>query len=117
VQGRTLRLPRTGESDAVYSDAVAPLSLFQNPRFRGIRRGIFAGSWKLITWTQGPPELYDLVADPEETRNLYRSGDSRANQLADRLSAWAATAPHQIEQPHKLDNNTVERLKSLGYAQ
>jgi arylsulfatase A-like enzyme len=117
VQGRTLRLPRTGESDAVYSDAIAPLSLFQNPRFRGIRRGIFAGSWKLITWTQGPPELYDLAADPEETRNLYRSGDSRANQLADRLSAWAATAPHQIEQPHKLDNNTVERLKSLGYAQ
>jgi arylsulfatase A-like enzyme len=119
VQGRTLRSPRNQDSDVVYSQAVAPPSLFGlNARFRGVRRGIFSGLWKLVTWTEGPPELYDLAADPEETRNLYRTDDPRAKALADRVSAWVAAAPRQVvEPPHQLDKNSVEKLKSLGYAQ
>jgi hypothetical protein len=102
----------------VFSEAIAATYLAElDPRFRGARRGILAGPWKLITWADGPPELYDLATDPEETRNLYRTGDPRTKALADQLSAWTAAAPRQIEQPHELDRNSVEKLKSLGYAQ
>ena len=118
VQGRSLRLPPTKDSDTVYSEAIASSYLTQlNPRFRGIRRGIFAGCWELITWTEGPSELYDLAADPRETHNLYRTDEPRAKALERQLAAWAAAAPRELEQPSKPDKNSVERLKSLGYAQ
>jgi arylsulfatase A-like enzyme len=120
VQGHTLRLPRTDGSDKAYSEAMAmpiPFLSPENRRFRGVRRAILAGHWKLITWTEGPSELYDLETDPNETRNQYRRADPRAVALGDQLTAWAAAAPPQLAQPHKLDKNSVERLKSLGYAQ
>jgi arylsulfatase A-like enzyme len=118
LQGLTLRLPRTQSSRAVYTEAVSSLfNLKRNPAFRGVRRAIIAHSWKLITWTDGPPEVYDLAADPNETRNQYQAGDPRAAALVGQLSAWAATAPHQFEQSRKLDKNAVEHLRSLGYAQ
>jgi arylsulfatase A-like enzyme len=119
IQGRTLRLPPPPENTyAVYSQAVAINYLRRlSPRFQGVRRAIFVGSRKLITWTQGPPELYDLAADPDETNNLYRADDPHAKALADRLSAWAASAPREFEAPGKLDKDSVEKLKSLGYAQ
>jgi arylsulfatase A-like enzyme len=117
VQGQSLRLPRA-DSDAVYTEAIAVTYLAEmNPRFRGVRRGIFAGTRKLTTWTEGRTELYDLAADPGEARNLYRTDDPGAKALERQLSAWAAAAPRDAEQPGKLDKNSVERLKSLGYAQ
>lgn len=118
LQGKTLLQPRIGESE-IYSEAVSPVSSMSlsNPRLRGFRRGIFAGSEKLITWTDGPPELYDVSTDPEETRNLYQKGDPRAKALADRLAAWVATSPRNLDQPGKADRDSVEKLKSLGYAQ
>lgn len=118
VQGRSLRLPRSEESDAVYSEAFPPPSASRlNPRLRGFRRSIFAGSWKLIMWTRGPSELYDLSADPDETHNLYRTDDPRAAALSNRLQKWAAPAPRKFDQPGKQDKSTVDKLKSLGYAQ
>jgi arylsulfatase A-like enzyme len=117
LQGRSLRSPRTDGSDAVYAEARAAGALSTSPRFKGVRRAMFVGSWKLIAWTEGLPELYDLAADPGETRNLYRADDPHAKALADRLSAWVASAPRQVEEPGKLDKNSVEKLKSLGYAQ
>lgn len=118
VQGRSLRLPRTDDSDPVYSRATAnPYLLALNRRFRGVRQAMFVGSWKVITWTDGPPELYDLATDPNETRNLYRTDDPRDAALAERLLAWAASAPRQFGRPNNPDRATVEKLKSLGYVQ
>jgi arylsulfatase A-like enzyme len=117
LQGRSLRLPRAEDSDAVYAEARAAGELSVSPRFRGVRRAMFVGSWKLIASTEGPPELYDLAADPGETHNLYRADDPHAKALADRLSAWVAAAPRKFDEPGKLDKNSFEKLKSLGYAQ
>jgi hypothetical protein len=58
-----------------------------------------------------------LAADPNETHNLYKAGDDHAAELVGQLTAWAAAAPKQVERPRKLDKDSVERLKSLGYAQ
>jgi arylsulfatase A-like enzyme len=118
LQGKTLLLPRTGGSE-IYSEAVSPVSSMSlsNPRLRGFRRGIFAGTQKLITWTEGPPELYDLATDPDETHNQYRNGDPHATALANRLAAWVAASPRNLDQPGRADRGSVEKLKSLGYAQ
>jgi arylsulfatase A-like enzyme len=118
LQGKTLLLPRTGESE-IYSEAVSPVSSMSisNPHLRGFRRSIFVGSQKLITWTEGPPELYDLATDPDETHNQYRNGDPRAVALSNRLAAWLAKSPRNLDQPGKADRDSVEKLKSLGYAQ
>jgi arylsulfatase A-like enzyme len=117
LQGRSLRLPLAEDSGAVYAEARAAGALSISPRFRGVRRAIFAGSWKLITSTEGQPELYDLAADRDETHNLYRADDPHAKALSDRLAAWVAAAPRQSDAPGKLDKSSVEKLKSLGYAQ
>jgi arylsulfatase A-like enzyme/Flp pilus assembly protein TadD len=62
------------------------------------------------------PELYDLAADREERTNLVATSASVAATLHERLrdleslySAPAATSPA------KLDTETIERLRSLGY--
>ncbi|GEM_PF-304134 len=115
LQGRTLRQPRAGDSP-VYAESRA-MGFLTSPRFRGVRRAIFVGSWELIAWSEGPPELYNLATDPDENNNLYRVADRHAKALADRLSAWVAASPRQFEKPGNLDKSRVEKLKSLGYAQ
>jgi hypothetical protein len=72
---------------------------------------------KLITWTAGPPELYDLAVDPAEQHNLYTLDNPRALDLSQRLEKWIAAMPRHNTQPRKLDRATSERLKSLGYVQ
>jgi arylsulfatase A-like enzyme len=118
VQGKTLRSPRTGVADVVYSEATTITTLYDlNPRFRGIRRALFAGPLKLITWTAGAPELYDLATDPREEHNLYRADDPRAIELMSKIGDWTKAIPRYVAQPGKLDKAGIERLKSLGYVQ
>jgi arylsulfatase A-like enzyme len=117
VQGSTFLELGSHPNRVVYSSATG-LSAFArgDRRFKGTRRAIFSGSLKLITWTQGPPELYDLASDPEEQRNLYSPSNTQARELSQRLDAWVATVPQRTS-PSKLDPVTRERLKSLGYVQ
>jgi len=90
LPGRNLMEPAS-ESDAVYARASSVTPTI--PRFQGIRRTIVSGSLKLITWTQGPPELYDLASDPSEEHNLYQPGDPRAEGLLHSLANWETGAP------------------------
>jgi arylsulfatase A-like enzyme len=117
LQGESLLRP-LNEAREVYVEAVSGGGLVsKNPRFKGFRRSIFAGSLKLTTWTEGPPEFYDLAADPDEAHNLYSPGDPRAVDLEKRLENWVGSIPKQQWQRQNLDKSTLERLKSLGYVQ
>jgi arylsulfatase A-like enzyme len=117
LQGRSLLKP-SGPEEIVYSRGTrSPLVGLGNQRFEGQRRAIFSGSLKLITWTAGPPELYDLAQDPQELHNLYASDDPRAIDLTQRIEKWAAAMPRQNLQPTKLDKSAAEKLRSLGYVQ
>jgi arylsulfatase A-like enzyme len=117
LPGKNLMEPGSG-SEAVYARASATKSSNAAiPRFQGIRRTILSGSLKLITWTQGPPELYDLASDPGEEHNLYQPGDPRAEALLHSLANWEVGAPHPAVAPSALDRSTLERLKTLGYVQ
>lgn len=77
------------------------------------QHAVIDGDWKAIL---GPDtaELYDLAADPGETRDLAAAHPERLAAARARLAAWqrgAAAAPDG----EALDPATRERLRALGY--
>jgi len=84
------------------------------------------GDHKLIEFCPpvGPiTELFDLSADPGEKNNLYAEGMEIASELAELMRELAGDAPCNVisraraglPSDHNLDEETVERLRSLGY--
>ncbi len=57
------------------------------------------------------PELYDLRADPGETRNLWARQPRRAQQMRERLAAFVAP----VMAPAELGRQVRDRLAALGY--
>jgi arylsulfatase A-like enzyme len=98
-----------------------------DPQMHGDRRYrlLRDGNWKLVVSSKGDTFLYDLAADPKETRNLAAE---RPEEVA-RMLARLAAAQQQIalpaidaalatgEEPPELDEATRERLRALGYTQ
>jgi len=88
----------------------------------GRPRAVTLGRWKLV-WTpfaeereEGASayELYDLRADPGETRDLYRDDHPALPPLRAALDAWMARAPADAEaQP--VTEEDREALRRLGY--
>ncbi|MBI3666423.1 MAG: sulfatase [Acidobacteria bacterium] len=110
--------PSSGGPRLVISECFPGLKLLNlHPRFRRVERALVAGSWKFIHSTTGKRELYDLSKDPNETRNLYSTGDGVSRELEARLNQWLETVPPENPSVHKLNKETLERLKSLGYIQ
>lgn len=70
-------------------------------------------------------ELYDLAADPAEQRDLIRDRPRLAGQLFDALSEEIGGDPCEViigaqsgaEMTDRLDDETIEKLRSLGYIQ
>ncbi len=60
-------------------------------------------------------ELYDLGADPGETRNLYRPGHPQAVRLEPHLSAWLRAASPTEAQTQTVTERDREALEKLGY--
>jgi uncharacterized sulfatase len=61
-------------------------------------RWVIAGDWKLIVPDRrqvpnGVFELYDIVHDPGETRNLAADQPQKLADLMARLNAWWAAGP------------------------
>jgi arylsulfatase A-like enzyme len=80
--------------------------------------------YKYIMASDGRDELYDMVKDPGETRNLSKENSRKAKELRLRLDTLLGSfnipdlkkTDTAIED--KADNmETVEALKSLGYVQ
>lgn len=119
LQGQSLQSPRTEESEPIYASDRAFAYLSKYSRFRGVRHAIVAGHYKLITWSAGPPEFYDLAKDPGEVSNIYRSDDPRVEELQARLNAWSASIPHRpLRRPASPSGQQeLKRVKSLGYVE
>ena len=119
LQGRSLRSPRGQDSGAVFAESGPRIDARANPRLRGVRRAVFSGRWKLIAWSDGSPELYDLAADPNELHNLYKPGNPQVAALVASLNQWTAAAPRPSSSPpdKPVDKTTLEKLRSLGYIQ
>jgi arylsulfatase A-like enzyme len=73
--------------------------------------GLRTERWKFILAPR--PELYDLVQDPGETRNVIQSEPRVAEELSSSLEKILATSrPRETPQA---DEETLEQLRSLGY--
>lgn len=113
VQGMSLYSMMNGKEDlrgSAYSESVyaelhygwSPLESLTTQQYRYI---------------QAPhPELYDRINDPGETKNLITEKSSIAKVLKDQLQEIVATNSRKnLSGPVKMDPETEEKLKALGY--
>ncbi len=121
------------ERETVFAEAYTPdtlLTLMENQdpaaidtfRCRSMRRSAYRGRYKLITVGDEPDELFDVVNDPAETRNLLDEHLDEAVQLKNILNTFVEQAqqrrPANWEASHQLnldDEALTERLRALGY--
>jgi len=113
VQGKSLFSMMNGKEDlrrSAYSESVyaelhygwSPLESLTTQQYRYI---------------QAPrAELYDRINDPGETKNLINEKSSIAKVLKDQLQEIVATNSRKnLSGPVKMDPETEEKLKALGY--
>lgn len=113
VQGKSLYSMMGGKEDlrrSAYSESVyaelhygwSPLESLTTQQYRYIKAP--------------HPELYDRINDPGETKNLITEKSSIANVLKDQLQEIVATNSRKnLSGPVKMDPETEEKLKALGY--
>ena len=100
------------EEDPSYCEAEIPKSFYWNA-LKGIR---FDG-WKYIFAKNA--ELYNLKDDPGESKNLIEKEGSRAKQMYSILKRIVSNKRIFKEESNvkPLDEETIEKLKTLGYFQ
>lgn len=121
------------ERETVFAEAYTPdtlLVLMENMdpaaidtfRCRLMRRAVYRGRHKLITVGDEPDELFDLVEDPGETRNLLHNHLDEVAQLGGMLTTFVEQAqerrPGNWEASRQLsldDEALTDRLRALGY--
>jgi arylsulfatase A-like enzyme len=98
-------------------DGEKPPAAFSD--LEGRLASVRTAEWKLISEPNAPvaSELYDLVRDPAEKRNLVSTQGSAAQALAAELGAWrtAAAAHGAFSDSIELSAEQEERLRALGY--
>ncbi len=107
---RALSTQPSGEEQTVYAESYYPRDSFGWHELRGLisPRGKYIDAPR--------PELYDLGRDPAERTNLVSSSASVAAALREKLVEFERRYSGQATSSlAKLDPETVERLRSLGY--
>jgi tetratricopeptide (TPR) repeat protein len=111
VQGVSLAPALAGREVATeysYAETLFPKINMDWAELRGIR----TNRWKYVRAPK--PELYDLVQDPAETKNVIASHPAEARELERKLVGAIGTETEKVETA-ALDQRTVDQLKSLGY--
>jgi arylsulfatase A-like enzyme len=96
----------------VVAENTAPKSL-DNVVMRMVRDERF----KYIASSNGREELYDLIEDPGESRNLAGSEPSIQREMSGRLREWESSleTTRMESGEAEYDEETMERLRGLGY--
>ena len=74
------------------------------------------GDHKLVRQADGSEQLYDLVKDPDESRDLADKAPQLRARLAVLLDGWLER--HDVGepgQPVEISEERIQALKSLGY--
>jgi len=82
----------------------------------GSMRSVFRSPLKLV-WSEGEaPRLYDLAADPGETRDLAPQRVAAVRELAAELEVGVASAPPATAGGEaSIPDDVLEQLEALGY--
>ncbi len=114
MQGRNLWGPAGAPRD-IYAETLYPHEEFAWSAVYALRRG------DLKYLASSRPEMYDLAADPRETRNLVPARAAEAAGLAGALRQKAETLVDEARLATAAgfggdaDPETIARLESLGY--
>ena len=101
---------RTAHSaPAVYSEARLPAAAYGWAPLEALT----TGRWRYIAAPR--PELYDLVADPAEGKNLVLSNKEVARQFEQRLKEVKARMSAGHAAAAELDHELAAALRALGY--
>jgi arylsulfatase A-like enzyme len=83
-----------------------------------VSRAAISGTRKyLLTLPEVREELYDLIDDPGETRNLFSAHPGPASELRRALENFEQTCERYpgVSKQIQLDQEQLEKLRSLGY--
>jgi arylsulfatase A-like enzyme/Tfp pilus assembly protein PilF len=75
--------------------------------------GILNDRFKYIQTTR--PELYDLIQDPREAKNLVEEQPQRARMMKDQLAQILKQSVRESQRRTQVDAQTIKQLESLGY--
>ncbi|MCA9118253.1 MAG: sulfatase-like hydrolase/transferase, partial [Planctomycetaceae bacterium] len=78
------------------------------------QRALITSQWKYIRSPRA--ELYDLIADPHELRNLATESSGQLQQLEEELAAWEERMKQPLANSVALSEQERRALRSLGYA-
>jgi arylsulfatase A-like enzyme len=118
VQGRSLLTVDGRPRPELVSESFAqPKFIEAHRRFNRIEWAFISGKMKLVSSTAGKRELYDIATDPGEQHDLCGSESGMCASLQQKLDDWKAGIPQAQMPVHKLDKQSMERLRSLGYVQ
>jgi len=115
IQGQSLctyfgKKSITSKDRHIYCESLYPTMYQANSLL-----GIVTNRWKYIQTTR--PELYDLIADPNEQNNMVAQESQRARILQDRLAQILekTVRKEKMDRVETLDEQTLKHLRSLGY--
>jgi arylsulfatase A-like enzyme/Flp pilus assembly protein TadD len=106
---RALFDPQAALGHAAYSETYFPRYHFGWQHLRSLRDE----RWTFVDAPE--PELYDLAADPGETRNVFKANSARAEELRVRMERMAEGEGRKAPERQSLDPDTLQRLAALGY--
>jgi arylsulfatase A-like enzyme len=111
MQGQSLlRIARGGSEEPVYSRTDLPQRAFGWSALQSWRAG------KYLYIRAPKPELYDLAADPGESRNLAQTSKATLETMAAQLASFDARLSGQVTaSTAKLSSSEMQKLASLGY--
>jgi arylsulfatase A-like enzyme len=80
-------------------------------------RGVMLGTWKYVFYPEDGRELlFDLASDPLEQDNLSEKNLEFAARLRSMMTQyWASTPDSEREAAELVDEETIRKLRSLGY--
>ncbi len=109
LSGFLLKGQEPDENRYIYCESFLPTKHNANALL-----GMVTDGWKYIQTNR--PELYDLIADPKETKNLINEESKRAHILREHLKLAMEERSHDdSNSEHEMDAEGRKRLESLGY--
>lgn len=115
AEGRDVRAffaPGSASKEArfIYSETLLPTKYGLSPIL-----GLTGNRWKYLH--SAKPELYDIVRDPHEKRDLFEKEHARVDLMQERLKAVLKNSiiESTMDSRKVLGADAVKRLKSLGY--
>ncbi len=115
VQGKDLSSYIFGKKIFAKKRSYYTESLFPTKYNANSLLSLVTQQWKYIQTTR--PELYDLVKDPKERKNLVKSQPQTARRLQNDLQQILKQTIRQQDDTNNkiMDEQTLRRLESLGY--